>query len=105
MKQSIINILKGKFLISGEAIKNWRLIFFLSLLAVIMIASSHNIDKKVHQITTLNNQVKELRSEFVATRAILQELKLESTIAEKVKQTGLLPSTVPPKKIQVTNKN
>jgi len=65
VKKSIRSVLKGKFLISDDSFKNWRLILFLSFLAVIMIASSHSADRKVHEIAKLNEEVKELRSAFV----------------------------------------
>lgn len=65
MKQNIVDILKGKFLISDDAVKNWRFILFASLLAVVKIASSHNADQKVHDIARLNEQVQELRSELL----------------------------------------
>ena len=104
MKQNIVDILKGKFLISDDAVKNWRFILFASLLAVVMIASSHNADQKVHDIARLNEQVQELRSEFVDTRSRLQRLKLESTIVTKLKDYGLQPSAAPPRKIRVTTK-
>lgn len=98
MKQNIVDILKGKFLISDDAVKNWRFILFASLLAVVMIASSHNADQKVHDIARLNEQVQELRSEFVDTRSRLQRLKLESTIVTKLKDYGLQPSAEPQEK-------
>ena len=60
MKKNFYNILKGKFLVSDDAFRNWRFIIFLSALALIMIASSHRADKKVHRIAQLNNEVKEL---------------------------------------------
>ena len=53
---------------SDDSFKNWRMIIFISVLAVIMIASSHSADKKVHEIAKLNNEVKELRSAFVDGR-------------------------------------
>lgn len=104
MKQNIVDILKGKFLISDDAVKNCSFILFASLLAVVMIASSHNADQKVHDIARLNEQVQELRSEFVDTRSRLQRLKLESTIVTKLKDYGLQPSAEPPRKIRVTTK-
>jgi len=101
MKKNIYDILKGKFLINDDAIKNWRFIVFASFLALIMIASSHLADKKVHEIARLNDEVKELKSEFVDARTTLQQLKLESYITEKVAVKGLAPSENPPKKIRV----
>jgi outer membrane murein-binding lipoprotein Lpp len=105
MRKGIIDILKGKFLVSGDAPKNWLFIIFASVLAAIMIASSHSADKKVHQVAALNEQVKELKNEFVDMRSDVQRLKLESTITETVLNEGLIPSETPPKKIKVkTNK-
>ncbi|NJB70803.1 dephospho-CoA kinase [Saonia flava] len=101
MKKGLLDILKGKFLISGDAPKNWLFIFFFSFLAVVMIASSHSADKKVHQIAALNEEVKELRSEFVDTRGDVQRLKLESKVMQVVEAKGLYPSETPPKKIKV----
>ena len=101
MKTGLLNILKGKFLISGDAPKHWLFIIFASLLATVMIGSSHSADKKVHQIAALNEEVKELRSEFVDVRSDVQQLKLESTVMRIVEEEGLYPSEVPPKQIKV----
>lgn len=101
MKAGLLNILKGKFLVSGDAPKNWLFIIFISFLATVMIASSHSADKKVHQIAALNEEVKELRSEFVDVRSDVQQLKLESTVMKIVAGKGLYPSEVPPHQIKV----
>lgn len=101
MKKSIYSILRGKFLISDDSFKNWRIIIFISFLAIIMIASSHSADKKVHEIAKLNNEVKELRSAFVDGRSKLMRLKMESTIINKVAEKGIYISEIPPTKIKV----
>lgn len=97
--------MRGSFLISGDAAKNWRFIFFASLLAVIMISSAHRADQKVHQLAGLNEEVMELRSEFVDIRTRLQQRKLESNIRGSVGEFGLVPSETPPKKIKVVSRN
>lgn len=104
MKQGIYHILRGKFLVSTDATKNWRMIIFLSVLAIIMIASSHRADKKVHRISELNAEVKALRSEFVDTRLQVRKLIMESNVTRKVSSLGLHPPLVPPKKIMVKSK-
>ena len=104
MKKGLVAILKGTFLVSGDATRNWMLIVFFSLLATIMIASSHAADRKVHQIAALNEEVKQLRSECVEVRSQAQRLKLESAIREAVAQAGLLPAETPPRKIIVARK-
>lgn len=103
MKKSIYSILRGKFLISDDSFKNWRIIIFVSVLAIIMIASSHSADKKVHEIARLTNEVKELRSAFVDGRSKLMRLKMESSIISEVADKGLQISEIPPKKIKVTS--
>lgn len=105
MKDNLYNLLKGKFLISDEAFKNWRFIIFLSLLALIMIASSHNADKKVHKIAKLNNDVKELKSEYVDVRMKLMQTKMESKIITAMEKRGLYPSILPPQKIKIKSTN
>ncbi len=103
MKKGFYNVVKGKFLVSDDAFKNWRFIIFLSVLALIMIASSHSADKKVHRIAQLNNDVKELKSKFVDVRMKLMQTKMESRIINTMAQRGLQPSATPPQKIIITS--
>lgn len=99
MKTNFYNLIKGKFLVSDDAFKNWRFIIYLSVLALIMIASSHQADKKVHEIARLNNEVKELKSEYVDVRMKLMQAKLETKIIRAMEKRGLFPSEIPPQKI------
>lgn len=101
VKTGVLDLLKGKFLVSGDAPKNWLFIIFASFLAAVMISSSHGADKKVHRIAALNEEVRELRSEFVDIRSDVQQLKLESSITGKLVGVGLYPSQEPPQKISV----
>lgn len=105
MKKGLYSILKGTFLVSDDAFKNWRMILFLSALAIIMIASSHSADKKVHEIARLNNEAKEMRSAFVDGRKKLMELKKETSVERKMKEKGLAISEIPPTKIKVKSQN
>lgn len=104
MKNKVYDILKGKFLIADDAMKNWRMLFFLSLLAIFMIASSHSAEKKVHQIARLNNEVKELRTYFVDGRSELMRIKMESNVRRKMWDRGIRPPAKPPQKIIVKSK-
>lgn len=101
MKKEMYNILKANFLINGDAVKNWRFIVFCTFLAIIMIACSHSAERKVHNIAKLNNEVRELRSEFVDVRSALMKLKMESTITSRMAARGVKPSETPPYKIKI----
>lgn len=101
MKRRIYDILKGKFLISEDAVKNWKFIVFCTFLAIMMIASSHSTEKKVHDIAKLQKVERQLRSQFVDQRQHLMQLKMESGIQQRLKDKGLSISNEPPHKIIV----
>ena len=103
VKQNIYNVLKGKFLVSNDAFKNWRIIIFVVFLLLFMISRSHSTDKKVLKIAQLNSEIRELKAEFIDTRTKVMQLELESAVQRKVAERGLLPSKNPPKKIKVIN--
>ncbi|MDX6746465.1 FtsL-like putative cell division protein [Polaribacter sp. PL03] len=105
IKKSVYGFLRGSFLTDESAFNNWRIIIFVVGLLLIMISSSHKADKKVIKISELNKLKRELRAEYVDTGTILMRMKMESSIREKAKHRGLMPSQTPPKKIKVTYKN
>ncbi|MGM0634495.1 MAG: FtsL-like putative cell division protein [Bacteroidota bacterium] len=102
MRKGFYDFLKGRFLVNEGAMDNWRFILFCTLLAILMIASSHSADKKVLEIAEMNEEIRQLRSEFVDTRKQLMQQKMESNIAKKMKSRGIGTSATPPQKIVVT---
>jgi len=105
MKQRLINLIRGSFLVDEKYISNWIYIFLFLILGLVMISSSHSIDKKVYEIAELNDEIKSLRSEFVDVRSSLMKLRMESTINERLSKKGIISSKTPPIKIviDVTN--
>lgn len=101
MKGGVYGLLKAKYLVDQGSMRNWRFIVFLIMVSILMIANSHNYEQKIFRISALETEVKELRSEFVDRRSELMELKMESTVSKKMEERGVLPSSVPPKKIKV----
>ncbi|MBN08865.1 MAG: S-adenosyl-methyltransferase [Flavobacteriaceae bacterium] len=99
----IISLLKMDFLIKEDSFKNWRMIFFISSLALIMISSGHLADDKVFQISKLNEKIRVLKSEFVDQRAELMSLKMETYVTQKLLERGIIVSKSPPIKLYVTN--
>lgn len=98
MKQ-ILAFLNMEFLLKEGGIRNWRLIFTLSLLAMIMIESGHRADRKIFEIAQLNEELKALKSQFVENRSNLMRLKMETKVAAVLEQNGVKPSEEPPVKI------
>lgn len=98
---NIYNIIKAKYLVEGHSIYNWLFIIYVVFWALILIANNHFYEQKTMNLRDLNEEVKELRSEFVDRRSELMQLKMESTISRKMETQGIFPSTIPPKKIKV----
>ena len=90
-----------EFLVNDDAFKNWRVILFLSLLSLIMIASGHAADRKIFLIAQLNDDLKMLKSEFVEQRTALMNLKMETKIMKELRPLGIGPAKTPPIKIIV----
>jgi len=97
---SFINI---DFLVKKDSIKNWKMIVYLSILAIITIHSGHSTDRKVFKVNSLKKEINVLNNEFVSTRTLLMKIKMESRVTEILNQKGLISSKYPPIKIIVKN--
>ncbi len=104
MRANIYDVLRGGFLTDDSSVRNWKMLFFIVGLLLVMISVAHSADAKVVEISELNKEKRRLRAEYVDTSAILMRMKLESSIRTKLKGKGLAPAKKPPKKIKVTIK-
>ena len=66
-----------------------------------MIASSHNIDQKVMDISALNTEIQELKSQFAETRTKAMYMRLETEVKTKLSARGFVSSVTPPTKIVI----
>lgn len=101
MVNPLKGVFTGRFLISPQLAKNWPFILYLSLLALIMIASSHSAESKVHHISRLRTHMKELNSEYIDTRSRLMVESMEYKVISKGQELGLEKSSTPPQVIKV----
>ena len=101
MKQ-FLSLLKMEFLVNDEEFRNWRMIIYLSILALIMIASGHSTDRKIFKIAQLNDELKMLKSEFIEQRTDLMNLKMETKIMKELQPLGIGPAKIPPIKIIIS---
>ena len=95
----LLSILNIEFLIKEDAFKNWRMILFLSFLALVMIGSGHRADRKIFRISALNSEIKQLKSDFIKVKKDLLILKKESSITTTLAEKGVGPAKTPPVKI------
>ncbi len=91
MKTSVLNLLKGAFLVQEGASKNWRFILFVFFLAGLMITASHKVDQKVVQLEKANKELQSLRSEFVSVREEVMHKRMETQLANRLQAQGIFP--------------
>jgi hypothetical protein len=101
MKNWFVELFRGSVLVSEDAAKNWRFIFYVFSLFALMIYAAHSSDQKVVRIDTLNNELQGFRNEHIEGRRAVQQMRLESSIKISLENKGLRPSVVPPVKIIV----
>ena len=103
MSNKIIDIIAGKFILEKTNIRSVRFILFLFFLALLMIYSSHSVDKKVYDINKFKNELNSVESVYLKTRKELMNSKMESSIRLKLADKQIKPSLNPPVKILITN--
>ena len=95
----INKIVLGNFLIEEGSLRNWRFVIFLFTMAILMIFSSHSVDKKIISISDFKNEISVLESKFLENRKKVMKLKMESNVALLMKERKIKTSNKPPKKI------
>ena len=98
------SLLRGDFLVKGDAQRNWKVIFTVLSMAIVMITCSHQTDEKVIRKAQLQKKIKVLKAEYLDSATKVTRLKLESSVAEKVISEGLNAGEEPPVKILVKKK-
>lgn len=101
--RSVASVVSGNFLSQEATIKNFPFVFFLSFLAICYIANGYYADDQVRKVNTLNNEIKELRTQYIVGKdsLVIKSKQTEVAKALAVQQTGIVESVVPPKKIVV----
>ncbi|WP_185874053.1 FtsL-like putative cell division protein [Blattabacterium cuenoti] len=80
----IKDILKGKFLVKKNAYSSWKFIVFITVLSLMSITSSHMMDIKIRNITKINEEIKELKSEYANIHSQFLQMQLESFLKKKL---------------------
>lgn len=105
--RSVASVVSGSFLSKETTINNFPFVFFLSFLAVCYIANGYYADDQVRKVNNLTNEIKELRTQYIVVKDSLVIKSKQTEVAKllAIKQTGIVESIVPPKKILVHSVN
>ena len=101
MRKKLYEIINGKFIIEKTNKENIRFVMFLFFLAVIMIFSSHSVDRKIYKLSDLSKKLVLVENEFIEQRKKVVKIKMESNIKIQLSERGIGPSLNPPTKIVI----
>jgi hypothetical protein len=103
--KSMHSMLDGTFLSRAKFRRALPFILFLMLLGVIYISNIFHVERTKRQIDDLEEELRELRYEYISSRSKLMFKSKPSEIAIKLEETGIRESMVPPRKIMVSKDN
>lgn len=100
--KSMHSVLDGTFLSRAKFRRALPFIIFLMILGVLYISNMFRVERTKRQIDNLEEELRELRYEYITSRSKLMYKSKPSEIAVKLDETGIHESVVPPRKIMVT---
>ena len=93
------SLLSGRFLSKESVTQSLPFLFFVSFLGICYIANGYQAEKVIRNLYNTNNEIKELRSEYITTKSDLMYISKQSQVARATYDIGLRELTSPPKKI------
>ncbi|MBW6459940.1 MAG: hypothetical protein K0B08_05145 [Bacteroidales bacterium] len=103
--RSMHSMLDGTFLTRERFMRALPFILMLMLLGIVYITNIFQVERKKRQIDKLEEELRELRYEYISTRSKLMYESKPSEVALKLKETGISESLVPPQKIKAEAKS
>ncbi len=100
----LIQLLSGKFLQNEWVRQNLPFLSFLYLLVLAYIGIGYYAEGLVKKISRSEQEIKDLRSEYISIKSDLMVKSKQSTVAKTMSeyQTNIKETMTPPKKITVS---
>ncbi|HPS62721.1 MAG TPA: FtsL-like putative cell division protein [Bacteroidales bacterium] len=98
-RKAVQDFLGGDYLSREWVTGNLAFIFYLAFLGMIYIANTYYTEKKFKAIERTKVELKELRYEYITTKATLMFQGRQSEISRRALAQGLRETTMPPYKI------
>tara|TARA_B100001109_G_scaffold255753_1_gene260558 strand:+ start:5783 stop:6178 length:396 start_codon:yes stop_codon:yes gene_type:complete len=100
--RGVKSLLSGSFLSKDQVVNSLPFLFFLTFLGICYIANGYQAERLIRGLYKTNNELKELRSEYITTKSELMYVSKQSEVAKATESIGLRELTSPPKKIVLT---
>jgi hypothetical protein len=104
MEKPMQKVLGGTFLTKKKVTRLLPFIFYLTFLALLYIANTYYAEKKVREMASIRDELKELRYEYITTKSELMFQTKQSEILKHLQTRGIKESTNPPFKIYIEKK-
>lgn len=101
LAKALSSVFSGTFLTSESSLKHVPFILFLALIAILYIANGYYADDKIREVNKINNELKELRSEYISTKSDLMFVSKQSEVAKAAEPLGIKEPIVPPMIIEI----
>jgi len=96
---NVVQLLSRRIFNAEAASRAVPFVLFLFLLGMIYIANMNLAEKNIRDIDKISKQLKELNSQYKATKAELAFKSTQSEVAARAAAMGLKTSTQPPQKL------
>lgn len=94
-------LLEGAFLTREKVIRQLPFLVIITLMGVFYIFNSNYADKMVIRINKTKKEIKELRYNYINTKAKLMQGTRQSELVYRLEARGIKESKIPPRKIIV----
>lgn len=96
LMRTLAVLFAGSFLSHEKVIRQFPFFIFLVMIGILYITNSNNADRTIRDINRINKDLKELRSEYIITKAELMFLSKQSELAKVVSPMGIKEAMMPP---------
>ncbi|MBW7936607.1 MAG: hypothetical protein LC101_10410 [Flavobacteriales bacterium] len=102
LRLPLMQILNGEILQKEFFLRNLPFLFYIACLLAIYIANVYYAENKIREISVVEEQIKELQTEYISIKADLTEHSKEHLLDTLLRPRGIGVSILPPKVIALT---
>ncbi|HTO37382.1 MAG TPA: FtsL-like putative cell division protein [Brumimicrobium sp.] len=103
--QSVVQIMNGDFLTKDFVINNLNFIFFVVFLLVLVVSKGYYVHSLANNIRKTEIEVGDLTSDYVETKAKLEEMTQRGQMVQKLEPLGLKEAVNPTKVIRIKDED
>ncbi|MBP8824356.1 MAG: hypothetical protein KBH07_12000 [Flavobacteriales bacterium] len=99
--RGLVNVLNGTFLTKEKVLANMPFLLFVAGLMLFYIGYGYWTERTVRDLDRTSSELKEMRSEYITVRSLLERTERQSQVADDISGIGLRESRVPPMRITI----